>query len=420
MTDISAAFGKPFAQQVAAFRIRLGDLRATEGWKDVWQAEHDRAFMVAGAQKAELLADLAAAVDKAIAKGTTLEEFRADFEKAVADHAWHGWAGETTEKGRAWRTRVIYGTNLSTSYAAGQYAQLKKENWKYWIYRHGNSAEPREQHLGWDGLILPPDHPFWASHYPPNGWGCSCWVTGANSMASAIRRGGKPDLKLPNDWQKLDPKTGAPEGIDKGWAYAPGRSVARTIDAIAQKVATLPAPTGADLLADWPDRLFDAWSDLFGSFVDASLAQMPRNIVQVVGVIKPNWVREAAADGVLPASAEIAVRDIDVRHTFDLGKVGPLDLAWYRRLPMHLRKPDVVLLDRSDPKKPALMLLYSMGTGTNKLMVIVDYQVKKQGVFNLVRTGRVIAAADLSSMRGQIASADNPGGWYRVIEGELP
>lgn len=96
-------------------------------------------------------------------------------------------------------------------------------DYEYWVYRHCASLEPREQHLAWDGLILPPDHPFWATHAPPNGWGCSCCVLGARSMAIAKTLGGKPGLTLPANWQALAPKTGVPFGIDKGWAYAPGQ-----------------------------------------------------------------------------------------------------------------------------------------------------------------------------------------------------
>jgi uncharacterized protein with gpF-like domain len=47
-------------------------------------AAHDRAFVVAGATKADLLADLAQAVDKAINTGATLEMFRQNFRKIIA------------------------------------------------------------------------------------------------------------------------------------------------------------------------------------------------------------------------------------------------------------------------------------------------------------------------------------------------
>lgn len=249
--ELGATFGKPFKEAVAAFRLRLGNLVPTAKWDDLWQEQHDRAFMVAGATKADLLADLAAAVDKAISRGTSLEEFRADFRRIVEERGWHGWTGEDSEAGKAWRTRVIYRTNMRTSYAAGRMAQLVEGGFPLWVYRHGGSVEPRIIHLGWDGLVLPPDHPFWATHAPPNGWGCSCYVLGARTFKGAQRLGGQPGKELPEGWQKLDPKTGAPVGIDRGWAYAPGRTVADDIiAAVKAKGDRLPEPIESALMAE--------------------------------------------------------------------------------------------------------------------------------------------------------------------------
>ncbi|WP_323780128.1 phage minor head protein [Thalassovita sp.] len=263
MTEaVRAAFRKPFAEQVAAFRLRLGNLVPTSRWDDLWQQQHDRAFMVAGATKADLLADLATAVDKAISDGTGLEAFRNDFRAIVEKHGWHGWTGEGTAKGEAWRTRVIYRTNLRSSYMAGRYAQLVEGGFRFWVYRHGGSLEPRIVHLGWDGLILPPDHPFWAQHYPPNDWGCSCRAFGARTLAGAIRKGGNPGLKLQPGWDRIDAKTGAPAGIGKGWAYAPGASVAETVNALTPKLDQLPEQLSIDLIQSWlTENLFGAWLD---------------------------------------------------------------------------------------------------------------------------------------------------------------
>lgn len=261
MTDaLTATFGKPFAEAIAAFRLRLGNLVPTARWDDIWQAQHDRAFMVAGAMKADLLADLAQAVDKAISRGTSLEEFRRDFRRIVEEQGWHGWTGEGTKGGEAWRTRVIYRTNMRTSYAAGRMAQLVEAKFPLWVYRHGGSVEPRVIHLGWDGLVLPPDHPFWATHAPPNGWGCSCYVVGARSFKGAERLGGSPGKQLPDGWQKLDPKTGAPVGIDKGWAYAPGASAAAEILTLKSKLEALPPEPSVALIQDWVrSSLFARW-----------------------------------------------------------------------------------------------------------------------------------------------------------------
>lgn len=398
-----ATFGKPFKFQVAAFRLRLADMRDTSVWTDLWQSEHDRAFMVAGATKAGILADLAAAVDKAIAQGTGYEAFKKDFRKIIAEKGWLlSPAGQGKDGKGAWRARLIYRTNMSTSYAAGRMAQLVAGNYPFWVYRHGASLEPREQHLAWDGLILPPDHPFWATHAPPNGWGCSCYVLGAHSLTAAKILGGKPDLKLPDNWQALDPRTGAPRGIDRGWAYAPGATVSRTLDAIADKVVSMPGMLAADLLASWPERLFAAWADAFSLFVDLAAQDFERGKMLVVGALKPDWIRAAQSAGVTPATAEIAVRTRDISHTFRTSKGAQLDRDWYRRLPEHLRKPDAVVLDTSRRGAPALLLVYGKGPGTPKLVLQLNYRLKKIGDMNVVETGKIIDSTGFGLEPGMV------------------
>jgi hypothetical protein len=263
VTDVLASFHKPFAWQVAAYRLRLGNLVGTRAWDDLRGAEHDRAFMVAGAMKAELLADLASAVDKAVSQGTSLQEFRRDFRDIVEKRGWHGWTGEGTKKGEAWRTKVIYKTNLATSYAAGRMAQLKASGFAFWVYSHGNSLDPRIEHLGWDGLVLEADHPFWATHAPPNGWGCSCYITGARSREGAARIGGKPDKPLPEGWLARDPRTGAPVGISKGWDHAPGASVTDLVAALAEKPVNWDYSLAVAFMKSLPDQNRDLFSTAF-------------------------------------------------------------------------------------------------------------------------------------------------------------
>lgn len=258
MSGLGGVLALPFPEQIAAFRLRLGNRLSTATWRDLWQEDHDRAFVVAGALQADLLADLGAAVDRAIAEGTSLETFRADFRAIVEKNGWHGWTGEGTPKGEAWRTRLIYRTNAATSYAAGRMAQLVAGNFPLWVYRHGGSRDPRPDHLSWDGLILPPGHPFWATHAPPNGWGCSCYVIGARSERDAVRKGGKPGLQPPPGFAQPDPRTGAPKGIDAGWGYAPGASVTAAVQQAAEKVAGWPDGVARELMAVLPPDQADA------------------------------------------------------------------------------------------------------------------------------------------------------------------
>lgn len=213
------SFNQTFQEQLDFFRQKLN--LPTQAWDDITLAAHDRAFIVAGAQGADLLEDLRGAVDEAIQQGTGLDAFRSNFARIVAEHGWTGWTGEGTPGGVAWRTKVIYQTNMATSYAAGRYKQLSDPELlkilPYWQYHHNDSVmHPRPLHVSWDGLTLSPDDPFWDTHYPPNGWGCQCWVSAVSKedMLLAIASG-----KGPSD---------APDGtagIDEGFGYAPGASL---------------------------------------------------------------------------------------------------------------------------------------------------------------------------------------------------
>ena len=427
MPDIGFTFGRPFAEQQAAFRLRLANMLPTATWTDLQHNQHDRAFVVAGATKADLLADLASAVEKAISQGTTLDQFRKDFREIVQRRGWHGWTGEGSEKGEAWRTRVIYQTNLATSYAAGRRAQLVDGKYKFWVYRHSGAEHPRLHHLAWDGVALPPDHPFWATHSPPNGWGCGCRLFGARSAAGIRRMGGDPDKQLPDGWQALDAKTGAPPGIDKGWAYAPGASTSETILTLKDKLPRLPAQVGAWMFESWPARKVPDIEREFGAFVDQALSEFVQGRHIVVGALKPAWVDAAVARGITPESAEIAVTDLDVQHAFRgtahvtapgtrkiarEAKVDPLDLTWYKQMPRHLRAPQLVILDTT-AKEPTFLLIYDVPGSRAKLVIEVNTWLKKaKAVFNTVRTGRLIS---LQGLRAQAARE----GVY-MIEGAMP
>lgn len=240
MEQPSAQKGRlPFREQIDYFKqkVRL----PTSSWTDLWQGQHARAFVVAGAAKDGLLVDLQQAVQSAIEDGTTLQTFRKAFDQAVATY---GWA---YNGGRNWRTRVIYDTNLRTSYQAGRFQQLQDAgdafpNWKYVHVDPSLEQEPRPEHLAWNGLVLSADDPFWKTHYPPNGWGCQCTVDGVSRRE--LKKMGKsgPDQAPKVEYETVTvgtrgptPRTvETPKGVDPGWGYnvgeaAWGRGVAQAV-----------------------------------------------------------------------------------------------------------------------------------------------------------------------------------------------
>ncbi len=398
-------FNQPFAEQLEFFRRKLN--LPTEAWDDIRRMAHDRAFIVAGAQGADLLEDLRGAVDEAIGRGTGLEAFRKNFKRIVAERGWTGWTGEGTKGGEAWRTKVIYQTNMATSYAAGRWKQLNDpallKVLPYWQYRHNDSViTPRPLHVSWDGLTLPPDHPFWQTHFPPNGWGCQCRVT-AVSKEKFMRAvaGGKGPANAP---------TGT-EGIDKGFDYAPGANAARPLkDFIDQKLIRLDAPIGAAMWQELKPVVLKETAQAFASLVEKTLLEpKPPGTLMVVGALKPRWIDKAAVFDMRPITADISVHDPDIWHTFRRGKNSQISLEWYKSLPYHLLEAKAVILDMTHDTH-AFLLIYDGAEKSTKLVVQINYKIKKVGLRNIVETGKLV---DVTGIRAMI------GHGYELVEGGL-
>jgi hypothetical protein len=316
-SPLANALGLPFEEQMTFFRNKLN--LPTERWDDIWKAAHDRAFIVAGAAKADLLADLRQAVDKAVTQGMTLRDFRREFDAIVTRHGWHGWTGEGTDAGEAWRTRVIYETNIRASYAAGRYRQLMspamRQVMPYWRYVHNDSVRhPRPQHKAWGDmqLTLRYDDPFWSTHFPPNGWGCRCRIVATDAP-------GEGDAtKPPEGWDKIDPKTQELVGIDKGWGYEPGANADTGLRQMVQdKLITYPEAIGRALTRD-VNRYISANTDVAG-FARRALAQEDTGDLWL-GFVDNAQVSQAAGralDGYLVLLPADAVRHVDKIHGLD-------------------------------------------------------------------------------------------------------
>lgn len=215
----------PFDEAIGFFRQKLE--LPTETWTDLWQGMHARAFVVAGANRAALVADFRQAVDRAIAEGRTIADFRQDFDRIVARHGW------SYKGSRGWRSRVIFQTNLRTAYAAGKWAQIQrlKERRPYLRYVAVQDSRTRPEHMAWHGTVLPADHPWWSTHFPPNGWNCRCTVQQLSERdlerlglrvsddAPAVRTE-RRQVNTPDGPVSLE----VPEGIDTGFAYNVGEA----------------------------------------------------------------------------------------------------------------------------------------------------------------------------------------------------
>lgn len=242
------AFSLPFREQSEFFRRKLN--MPTDGWVDIYAREHDYAFMVAGANRDDLVEDFRQAVQKVIDEGGTLADFRKDFDRIVQTHGWD------YNGGRNWRSRIIYETNLRSSYMAGRYEQLMagREDRPYWQYLHNDAVEhPRPLHESWNGLVLHWSDDWWLTHFPINAWGCQCAVHGLSEDDLARMGKSGPDT-APNDGEVEHvigknspggPRTlTLPAGIDPGFEHIPGKARLESQIPTPREIdADIPAPT---------------------------------------------------------------------------------------------------------------------------------------------------------------------------------
>lgn len=353
MASTNVGFGTPFQEQIDYLvnKLRL----PTERWDDIQRSAHDRGFIVAGALKADLLKDLHDAVIKSAQQGMGLAEFRKDFDKIVAKHGWMGWAGEGTKAGEAWRTKVIYQTNMAQSYWAGRYRQMSDPDVlklrPYWRYIHSDGvANPRPQHLAWHGLTLKADHPFWQTHFAPNGWGCRCRIEAVSKReGEASAAAGLDDL--PADWNAINPSTGSVMGIDKGFDYAPGAGVDAPLRKMVQdKLITYPPAITSALSRD-VTRYINA-TDKPSSFAADVMNGSSRSDLLWLGFVDdPRKISEIAGNDVtgftilLPADA---VRHAQRSHGFDGGNQRPATPDDFGKLADVLNAADALKTGKTD------------------------------------------------------------------------
>ena len=193
----------PFEEAVDALRRRGTNLFASDHWAEVWQEQHQAGFTVARSAGFDILKDIHTELMKAMENGTTFTDFKRNLVPILQKKGWWGKTivtdpvsreKKTVQLGSIRRLQTIFDVNMRVSFAQGRWEQQQsvKEDFPYLRYEGILDSRIRPLHRSWHGTILPMDHPWWKTHYPPNGWRCRCGdVGGRGDPASAgdgIRR----------------------------------------------------------------------------------------------------------------------------------------------------------------------------------------------------------------------------------------
>lgn len=191
-------------------------------WYEIWQETHNKVFTVAKAMKLDILQDIRSIVDKAISEGITYEQFLSELEPRLKAKGWWGKQIMFDNDGRLrevqlgspQRLQTIYYTNLNVAYSVGRYQTMidNADNRPYWQYKAVMDRNTRLSHAALNNLVYHYKHPFWDTFFPPNDWGCRCWVRPLTKQ-QVEDMGLKIETEMP-DLSNYPP----PE-----WSYNPGK-----------------------------------------------------------------------------------------------------------------------------------------------------------------------------------------------------
>jgi SPP1 gp7 family putative phage head morphogenesis protein len=342
-------FGVRFDEAIQFLKGKLPE--ASLKWDDLAGPVHAKVFTIAGSTSADLSRDIQASLVKALENGSTITQFRKDFDKAVQQYGW-SYNGK-----RGWRTSVIFDTNMRSAHMAGRWQQLQanKDRRPYLQYRTAGDARVRPQHKQWNGQIYPIDHSFWQTHYPPNGWGCRCTVRALSDAELADKNlSVSPDTAIKT--REVAGFGQVPIGIDPGWDHNVGASWIAPEVALGQKLAKLPPEIQGYIVDKTISPAFQTViKDNFKAFrkaiEDAPKERKITGAAHIIGFMDSATMQAATTvlAGQALESTAIVVLDKNTRHiegwhkSQKASQVWPSD--WIDSLPEHLRNYRAVLWD---------------------------------------------------------------------------
>lgn len=211
--------------QAAIDWLRSLNLDVPEDPQALWRKLYVRADRLSRQAQHDLLELVRTSLTGALQEGTTFRDWAAGLEERVQQA---GWLGSGLLKPS--RLDLIHTQNVRTSHAIGQWKRIEdtKDVLPYLLYELGPVvSRHRDEHLAFDGLVLPVDDPFWVEHLPPRGFRCKCRVrqiSGYEAQRLGISKA--PKLRLVK-WKSADGRViELPQGVEPGFekhpAFEPG------------------------------------------------------------------------------------------------------------------------------------------------------------------------------------------------------
>lgn len=383
--------------------LKTKGLSLSFDYYELQKEAHHKAFTVAKIMKLDVLADIQNSLTKAMNEGQSFKKWKNELTPLLQQKGWWGekevlnpTTGEvkTTYIGSR-RLRTIFETNMRTSYAVGRANNIYGSLNEYIIYSAILDSRTRVDHRALNGIIKHRNDVFWEVYFPPNGWGCRCYVKSI-SKKELERRGLKVDTNeytglVDNDFS-YDVRFLSNESLEnsyynKALNFTSEKIVKNAIDYIYSQ-----------------DKI-----KAYQSFIDEVSKDKSyyKNIIPA-GAISYDVFSFLKSKDIIPSAPHIYLDKKALTHMqreAKSKKEAALSLEEIRNLPLALNNPELIVYDTEHEN--ILYIFSDSNDKENKIAVEINYISKAKSYNRIVTTGKV----SIDNINGNIKS-----GIYEVIK----
>ena len=348
-------------------------IKTSENWYEVYEEAHAKAFTVAKMTEADLLKQTQELTSTAIKEGWSKGEFSAKANKLFKENGWSGvkiirnedGSERTIELGTPRRIRNIYHSNIASAQSAARYKQQLEDVdiAPYFRYMCIMDGRTRPEHKAMHGKIFRYDDPVWAALYPPNGWGCRCFV---NSLTEAeLKRYDYTVEKSDGNLREIETIVGGESKkipaydftlggkeytlrADAGWGTNIGKH-AWGIDVQAwHKIKELPRETKEKFISEMAQNL--AKQKFYEQFATKALDLKPKGYEQTVSWLSPQLWQKLYNSDCVPQTPIIVMQDSRAGHIIGETKTLKQKISKKQFIDLYnvINTPDAVYFDNED------------------------------------------------------------------------
>ncbi|WP_419768571.1 phage minor head protein [Arcobacter sp.] len=374
-------------------------------YKEIEKEAHHKAFTVAKIMQLDILSDVQGSIIQAQKEGKSFKKWKKELTPTLQKK---GWWGEkdiinptTGEVKKVYigsrRLRTIFETNMRAAHAQGRANNIYSSTNEYIQYSAIMDSNTRPDHAAYNGIVKHRNDAFWNKNFPPNGWGCRCYVKSL-SKKDLKRRGIKVDRIKYKDFSDkdfaYDTRFLSTESLENSY-YNKAIKLAQNSS---EKI-----PQNAISYIYSQDRIKS-----YQSFVDEVIKDVKyhKNII-TTGAIDFEVFKFLKSKDIMPSTPHIYLSKKSLLHMTREAKQKnstALSIEEIKNIPHSLKNPYMVIYDEEHKN---ILYVFNGEEKKNKIAVEVNYKHRAQEYNMIVTTGKV----DIDTINGNIES-----GVYKVIK----